>query len=122
MQVDVSRLPGENNFQLRFGVPGDRTKGKSHYLYGATYNPELWMFTPSSTKRSMRLEDEERKHKKFLNCITIFGEDGEENVATTTLSQEESVGMHPNVLGAAFDQTIVLGYKLADSLPLRWAQ
>jgi hypothetical protein len=120
MQVDVSRLPGENNFQLRFGVPGDRTK--SYALYRATYNPELRMFTPSSTKRSMRLEDEERKHKKFLNCITIFVEDGEENVATTTLSQEESVAMHPNVFGAAFDQTIVLGYKLADSLPLRWAQ
>ncbi|MXQ56013.1 hypothetical protein [Shimazuella alba] len=120
MQVDVSRLPGENNFQLRFGVPGDRTKGKSYSLYGATYNPALRMFTPSSTKRSMRLEDEERKHKKFLNCITIFVEDGEENAATTALShEEESVAM---VLGAAFDQTLVLGYKLADSLPLRWTQ
>jgi hypothetical protein len=71
----------------------------------------------------MRLEDEERKHKKFMNCITIFVEDGEENVATTTLShEEESVAMHPNVLGSAFDPTIILGYKLADSLPLRWAQ
>ncbi|MXQ55673.1 hypothetical protein [Shimazuella alba] len=120
MQVGVSRLPGENNFQLRFGVPGDRTKGKSYSLYGATYNPELRMFTPSSTKRSMRLEDEERKHKKFLNCITIFVE---ESAATTSLShEEESVAMHPNFLGAAFDQTLVLGYKLVDSLPLRWAQ